>query len=201
MKKLHLKKNEGPALSLSKGFTLLETLIAIFIMVVAFTSLLSLMTTSMFSARYANNEITATYLAQEAVDYIRNDRDTTAFQGADWTGFLAHYGNPLSTPGTICYDSSGGCALDVTDPTYSTIISCPSSCSNFHYEANPTSGGYYINTPSSTSVPTKFKRTVRMETQGVVNPDDEVLITVTVEWHNGLKPRSQTLKASLLKWQ
>jgi prepilin-type N-terminal cleavage/methylation domain-containing protein len=117
MKKIILQKN--------KGFTLLETLIAIFVMAVAFTSLLSLMTTTMFSARYANNEITATYLAQEAVDYIRNDRDTTAFQGGNWNDFINHYGATLGTP-SVCYSiTDPGCNLDAFDLTPATsVVQC-----------------------------------------------------------------------------
>ncbi|MDQ5971516.1 MAG: hypothetical protein QG566_462 [Patescibacteria group bacterium] len=195
MKKINFKTN--------KGFTLLETLIAIFIMVVAFTSLLSLMTTTMFSARYATNEITATYLAQEAVDYIRNDRDTTVIIGGDWVGFLNRYGNYQSTPTTSCYAKSG-CYFDVTDMTY-TITPCmasPGSCPNLNYEENPVSSGYYISTPSSTSISTKFKRTVTLEGGNIVNGiPEELMITVKVDWMNGSRPRSQTLRASLLKWQ
>lgn len=191
MKKIYLKQNAG--------FTLLETLIAIFIMVVAFTSLLSLMTTTMFSARYANNEITATYLAQEAVDYIRNDRDTTAFQGGIWLNFLAHYGSSLGTP-SGCFVVPDGCYFDVTDTTYSNIKQCnnpptPFSCPYFNYEESPTSGGYYKY--DATFPKTNFKRTVTMELNGT----DEVLITVRIDWSNGSKARSQTLRASVLKWK
>ncbi|MCC6323257.1 prepilin-type N-terminal cleavage/methylation domain-containing protein [Candidatus Nomurabacteria bacterium] len=190
--------------SYTAGFTLLETLIAIFIMVVAFASLLSLMTTTMFSARYATNEITATYLAQEAVDYIRNDRDTTAIIGGDWIGFINHYGNYQTIPATNCY-ATAGCYFDVTDTTYSLITPCltpPGSCPNLNYEESPASGGYYISVPSSTSVPTKFKRTVTIIPGNFVGAiPEELMITVRVDWSNGSRPRSQILRASLLKWQ
>lgn len=199
MKNINLKQNKGFTRTLSSkmsGFTLLETLIAIFVMTIAFTALLSLMTSSMYSARYANNEITSAYLAQEAIDYIRNDRDTIAFQGGDWSGingFIPHYGDSINK--TYCFDT-GGCYFDVTlDRIPTNIQLCGSSCPNLNYEENPSSGGYYkydITLPK-----TKFRRTVKMEMNGT----DELLVTVTVDWLNGSMPRSLVLKASLLKWQ
>lgn len=181
----------------NKGFTLLETLIAIFIMTVAFTALLSLMSTSMFSAKYANNEITATYLAQEAMDYIRNDRDTTAFQNLDWstigpTSFIGHYGDPSLANG--CFDPSGGCSIDTK---LQVIAGCPSTCPTFFYESAPGGGAYYVYTATSTTNPTTFSRTIKMD---LVNPE-ELEITVKVSWKNGSVQRDQELKASLLKWQ
>jgi type II secretory pathway pseudopilin PulG len=201
MTKINLQKNKGlPALGGAKGnraFTLLETLIAIFIMTVAFTALLSLMSTSMFSARYANNEITATYLAQEAMDYIRNDRDTTAFLNQDWstggtTSFIGHYGDPSRA--TECFDQAGGCMVDTK---LQTVTSCPGKCPSFFYESAPGGGAYYVYNASATTKPTSFSRTIKMD---LVNPD-ELAIIVEVSWKNGSVSRTQELKASLLKWQ
>ena len=58
------------------GFTLVETLIAIFIFTLSIVALFALIGDSLFSAQYAKYDITAQYLAGEALDYIRNDRDT-----------------------------------------------------------------------------------------------------------------------------
>lgn len=198
MKKIDTKNN--------KGFTLLETLVAIFIMTIAFTALLSMMSTSMFSARYANNEITATYLAQEAIDYIRNDRDTTAFQGGNWVQFLNHYGSTLSS--TNCFSARDACTIEVAepDPTIAVIpcLSMLRKCSVplLYEEDTATSGRFYTYASSSTAVPTNFRRTVNMELGNIVNGIPEELdITVTIDWFNGSVARSQKLKASLLKWQ
>lgn len=189
MKKINVQKN--------KGFTLLETLIAIFIMTVAFTALLTLMTTSMFSARYANNEITATYLAQEAMDYIRNDRDTTAFLNQDWsaggiTSFIGHYGDPSLNTG--CFDPLQGCIID---SNLASVNACIGVCPRFFYEDAPGGGAYYVYSATATTKPTNFIRTIKMN---LVNPD-ELAVTVSVEWRNGSVSRTQKLQGSLLKWQ
>jgi prepilin-type N-terminal cleavage/methylation domain-containing protein len=197
MKTLEFKNKKYQVNTKESGFTLLETLIAIFIMTVAFTALLTLMTTSMFSARYANNEITATYLAQEAMDYIRNDRDTTAFLNSNWsvggiTSFIGHYGDP--SLGTECFDSSTGCMVDAN---LSVVNGCVGVCPSFFYESAPGGGAYYVYSASSTTRPTSFVRTVKMD---LVTPD-ELAVTVLVSWQNGSVSRTQELKASLLKWQ
>ena len=219
MKKNFLKLNKAcPAklvLKRSGGFSLLEVMVAILILTIAVTSLFTLIYKSLFAAEYANNQITATYLAQEAIDYVRNDRDTTAFQGKDWNTFLLHYGNS-SVPMSDCYASSPstgahwGCSFDVTDwawlPTSTKIQDCnpsiypitfgASPCPTFFYNDVPPQGGYY--TYTSTPVPTSFKRQIFMATSQSGN---ELDITVKVEWLNGSLAESETLNESLLRWQ
>lgn len=197
MKIINLKNEKYLINREEGGFTLLETLIAIFIMTVAFTALLTLMTTSMFSARYANNEITATYLAQEAMDYVRNDRDTTAFLNSNWsvsgiTSFIGHYGDPSRS--TDCFDPLNGCMIDAN---LSIVNPCLGSCPQLFYENAPGGGAYYVYSSSSTTRPTSFVRTIKMD---LVNPE-ELAVTVIVSWKNGSVVRTQQLKASLLKWQ
>ena len=62
-----------------RGFTLIETMFAVIIMAFSITIFMNVVANTLFSARYAKNEITANYLAQEAIDYIRNDRDSIVF--------------------------------------------------------------------------------------------------------------------------
>lgn len=69
-----------------KGFTLIETMVALLILSLVITSIISLLSSGIFAARYAKNEIRATYIAQEGIDYIRNVRDG-AFQRNDWATF------------------------------------------------------------------------------------------------------------------
>lgn len=180
------------------GFTLIETMVSIFILTTALVSMLSLTTSSLFASKYANNEITASYLLQEAVDYIRNDRDSIAFQQADyegggWSNFIAKYNN--------CF-SLDGCYIEVAK-TSSNINTCilpltwgTSHCRVLKYDASASSDSHnfynYISTKDS-----NFKRTIKMD-QG---PNaDEIYITVTLEWLNGNTVRSRSLRSSLLNW-
>src|ERR1035437_640976 len=103
MKTQMIKKN--------KGFTLVETMFAIYILTFTIVGLMTVVANSLFAARYAKDEITANYLLQEAVDYIRNDRDSTVFLGSgsgtttnNWNNFFGKYSS--------CSDPNG-CYFDI----------------------------------------------------------------------------------------
>ncbi len=189
-----------------KGFTIIEAMVAIFILSVSVATMLGITASSAASARYANNEITANYLLQEAVDSIRNTRDTMVFQRkATWTDFLNRYG---SSGKSKCFADSG-CILLIEkfDPTNSRggddIEGCDNTgvCPNFLYDDDPTNEKTFYNYSSSTGYLSEFKRTVNMVVD-TTNPD-QLNITVKVEWYNGdpNNKRSQTLVFYLLNWQ
>ena len=60
----------------SKGFTLIETMVAISILMVAIVAPMSLAAQSLSAAYYARDQITAFYLAQEGIEVVRSVRDT-----------------------------------------------------------------------------------------------------------------------------
>jgi type II secretory pathway pseudopilin PulG len=200
----------------NKGFTLIETMVAVFILTTTVVSLLSLTTSSLFASKYANNEITANYLLQEAVDYIRNDRDSVAFQQSTktdgtggWNSFLNNYGYNDGSDSNKCF-SGYGCYLEAgAIGEERSINSCDSSvCSPFYYNPDPgfsSSKNFYtyIKPESNNNIiPSTFKRTIKMTTYDIGNtPGDELGITITVEWQNGNLLRSRSLTTSLLNWQ
>ena len=196
MKLSNYKKN--------KGFTIIEAIIAIFILSVSVASMLSLTANAAISARYANNEITANYLLQEAIDSIRNSRDTLAFQqkdtGGGWSVFLARYGYP----GNFRCFSTNGCYLkmesfDPQNTSYSDIGTCSGSCPYMMYNNNTGATIFYSADGDANSVTSIFRRTINM-TINPLNPD-EVKVTATIDWNNGSTSRTQTLEVSLLNWQ
>ena len=198
MYKQKIKKN--------KGFTIVEAMVAIFILTVSVSSMLGITASSSASARYANNEITANYLLQEAIDSIRNSRDTIAFQmkapnevaGTAWKAFLGRYGSPNNK----CF-SPGGCFLSMnlfkTEDTtgFSDVSNCVLSCPYLKYD--DTASHFFYN--YTEGVDSEFKRTVNMK----VNPDypDEIEVTAKIDWTNGnaTAPQTQTLTVYLLNWQ
>ncbi len=84
----------------NKGFTLLETLVAISILIVAITAPLAIIAQALRSSYYARDQVTAYYLAQEAVEFLRNKRDNTGLQGgiesSEWLDSFEAYGGPTS---------------------------------------------------------------------------------------------------------
>lgn len=188
----------------NKAFTIIEALVAILILSVSVAGMLGVTASSATSARYANNEITANYLLQEAIDSVRNSRDTIAFQMKDttggWPAFLNRYGYGALSK---CFQTNGnGCvfkmdSFDASLLSGNDIVSCPNSgCQPFLYDSSASSQLFYQYSTGTTS---SFVRTVKMAVTPT-NPD-EVKVTATVDWMNGSSPRSRSLEIYLLDWQ
>src|SRR3989344_5745995 len=87
--KIFLKqKNKGrQILSLSKGFTLVETLVAISIFTTSILALLVILSGSISNTNYAKQKMVATYLAQEGIEYARNLRNNAFLFSTGWGNF------------------------------------------------------------------------------------------------------------------
>ena len=87
----------------NKGFTLVEAMFAIFILTFVIVQLMTVVSSSLYSARYAKQEIIMNFLIQEALDGIRNDRDNRVFLngGNPWEIFVDEYNNKCSD-GKVC---------------------------------------------------------------------------------------------------
>jgi type II secretory pathway pseudopilin PulG len=95
MKKFLKQKN--------KAFTLVETLVAISIFTISILGLISVLASGISDTGYAKKKISATYLAQEGIEYTRNIRDTHVLYGGStgWNDFkidpnITNY--PISDP-------------------------------------------------------------------------------------------------------
>lgn len=95
MKKNFRQKNKGPAPyeagGFRSGFTLVETLVALSIFTVSILGLLGVLTRSSANINYAKQKMTASYLAQEGMECIRNIRDNYVLYpdppSQSWNGF------------------------------------------------------------------------------------------------------------------
>jgi Tfp pilus assembly protein PilV len=104
-----------------QGFTLIETLIAVIILIVSVVTPLSIASQAIIYSATARDQIIASNLAQEAIDFIRNERDRSALNTlgvnpARFQNFLVKFGS-YTGPNTYCY-ATDGCAIDVQIPTY-----------------------------------------------------------------------------------
>lgn len=186
------------------GFTLIETLVAISILLVSIVGPMEIASKGLFSAYYARDEITAYYLAQEAVEYVRNARDTTyvrnAFQGLseDWLYGLEDCEN------------EEGCKINTQESFYlvnglnpDAVDLCDSDCGKLKFDT--VTSLYSYDTEGDNIVDSKFKRKViieKKENNGVL--DQEVIVTASVSWTTGSvfsTPKTFTLKERLFNWQ
>ncbi|MDD2935622.1 MAG: prepilin-type N-terminal cleavage/methylation domain-containing protein [Candidatus Pacebacteria bacterium] len=163
-------KTKNLKLKTNTGFTLIETLVAISILLIAIISPLVLAKQGMVSARLAKNQLVAFYLAQEAVEYIRNVRDTNLLSEANWLSYLGD-----------C--QSGLCYIDAQEPVFSSAInSCGIECpelNKYYPDVNQENFLYSYESGS----PSGFVRNIRIE--DVPNNSDEVSVEVEIIWDRG----------------
>ena len=71
-------------LTTNKGFTIVESLVAISILVLAITGATSAIQTGISSYIFSKDQIIAFYLAQEGFEQIRNIRDENGLKKISW---------------------------------------------------------------------------------------------------------------------
>ena len=174
-----------------KGFTLMETLLATTILMIVVSGVLGIASKSLYLTYAAREQITAFYLAQEPIEYIRFIRDSNRLNGFPWLQSLAE-----------CQSATGSlkCVIETQvllfPPLASTITTCAASCAPpLRYVAINGSYTYIV----AGSVGTKYVRTTSITTPIGGNPD-EARIDVTVSWTTNGVVRSVALNEYIYNW-
>ena len=92
-----------------RGFSLVEVLVGASVLIISVTGTLSIIARNVSSAAIAAERVTAFYLAQEALEYVRGVRDNNAITGASG-GWLDGLDGAGDSPD--CF-SLNGCVIDV----------------------------------------------------------------------------------------
>lgn len=142
-------------INFKKGFTLLEALVAISILMVAVVSPITIAQKGLSSASYSKSQMIASYLAQDAIEYVKNVRDNNKITNDDWLFGL----DPCEF---------GGCQID----TINRLVSSYDKSVPLKLDGN----GFY----GSVGTDTNFTRQIKID----VSEDNpkEAMITVTVSW-------------------
>ena len=165
-------------LTTNKGFTIVESLVAISILVLAITGATSAIQTGISSYIFSKDQIIAFYLAQEGFEQIRNIRDENGLKKISWwTGLGA------------CFSPSA-CTVD---PVVSSVPSActPGSCQVLKQDP---STGFFGYTSGSDTI---FRREIVLTS---INAH-EILVLVTVNWSKGTMSKQFRAKENLLDWQ
>jgi len=151
----------GQAKRYRRGFSLIEVLVAMFVLLVGILGTMVLFTGSIKNSIDSRDHIIAAALAQEGIELVRNMRYNDAFNGLD-------FANGTRLP-AISYDNC------VADYTFSSIPSsdCVSSSSK---TLNLNSSGFYI---MGAGTPTKFQRKIKLAYNAA---GDQLTVTSTVLW-------------------
>lgn len=175
----------------NKGFTVVETLVAISILSLSIAATFTAVQNGIQNSTIAKDQITAFYLAQEAMEYIKNVRDQNALASTvegdppttKWlTGLSEVAGDP-------CYFTTKVCTVDVTETYPASIETCPGAlgtCPALNQDTSSGSPtylfGYNASWPTS-----RFKREIQFEE---VVPDTEVTVIITVTWTSSAGTKS-----------
>ena len=180
----------------NKGFAIVETLVAIFILLLSITGPMVVAQNGLRAAYLARDQITAFYLGQDAMEYVRNIRDDNLLEGvlstsgSTWMNgledCLAEVGNVGCTIDTA---SDGGVALcpngdgcDLDNPLY----------------LNPSTGGFGFDDFNNTEQ-SRFSRVITIK-DTVSGQEMEVTVTITWITHDQLGERKIEVSSSMFNW-
>lgn len=174
-----------PLVTHKKGFTIIETLVAIGILVTITIGATSAVQSGLSSYIFSKDQIVAFYLAQEGFEQIRNIRDTNALADEDWLDGLA---SDSSDP---CFFGQS-CTVSPVETAEAIRCAAPGNCAALRQNTTTGFFGYAAEWPASI-----FTREISLATVS----DNEVNITVTVSWSKGGTTQQFRARENIFNWQ
>jgi len=189
----------------SKGFTLVETLIAISILSVAVVGPFVAIQSALVASYAARDQVIASMLAQEAIEYVRSVRDANYIaMVANPSGGTTWFTGLDSTGGVDCVDPNPNdatprrCIVDVIQnisPTSYKVALCGSNGSGTcaPLRRSPTT---YLYTQDTNYPVTPFTRSITLSSVSA----REMRVTSVVTWSSGHRSYTITLTEILSAW-
>lgn len=157
------------------GFTIIETLVAITILMIAVAGPLTVANQALHAALDARTQMIASNLAQETIEEIRNYKDNN-ITGSDLATIFGNFLDPdFSNPQFIVYANSNGSNGSYNFDQCSSVGN--GTCSLY---LSPDYGYTYESDPG-TITPYQRWFTLAKIPDGSPNPN-ELMLTVTVQW-------------------
>lgn len=187
-----------------EGFSLVETLVAITILLIVITGPLTIGTTTARSTSFSSEQVVAFFLAQEGAelaqkardDYLLDYYDNNTARPQPWTDFK----DIAVATGKyrFCFQAAG-CGLELQGSNVTGSLKAAVSCSNvndclLYYNSSGERDRYtYVDQAENAdgSGKTKYTRVIKMTPEG----SDQVKVVSTVTWRTGSQRAQQTVVA------
>lgn len=178
-----------------RGFTLIETLVAVSLLVIAIVAPMSLVSQALTTAYYARDQVAAYSLAQEGIEAVRAVRDGNILSNAtQGTSLSLLQGIPIGTNFTV------DATVDTSVVGNDALSPCTGTCP--FLKVDPLGILYGHNSTWTTF--TKFRRTVYAQYAGpaaINGGQDEIRVTVTVSWETATgRTRSFKMYSNMYRW-
>lgn len=180
-----------------RGFTLVEALVAVSIFSISVVVLMVILGKGISDTGYAKRKMTAEYLAQEGIEYIRNIRDTYVLYSATASDGWIAFNNKLLGASCDTPAHPNGCYFgdlsDFSNSSQTTALAmtpCGATCPALLYDS--TNGKYNYTTGASSGF-------IRKITTSHLNAD-ETKIYSTVYWTQGSGSYNITFSENLSNW-
>ena len=154
----------------NKGFTLLEIIIALFVVTIGMGGVFSVIQKSFEMMSLSASRLVAANLAQEGIEIMRNVRDTNWLKGQDWDIGLS------AGDWEVQYDDS---EAQFVSPPMPPVAQCVAPCNYDDMKFLHIDNGFYkYLVPAVPDQQTKFKRRLTISDK----TPDSMKITVDVIW-------------------
>lgn len=185
---------------------MIETLIAVSVLMIAIAGPLTLVQAGLFSSIHQRNQVTATYLAQEALEYVKNIRDTNFYTNyGDSSAWLNLSSGSSVKISDVC---AVGCYVDphgklpgssVNSADGNNFVHSIAYKNDLTLSSTKNSSGIFAYSYDSTGSSTPYRRIVKIENVGTSGT--EIRVSVTVDWKDNSLPRSYTVKENIYNYQ
>ncbi|NIA04258.1 MAG: hypothetical protein GWP09_02805 [Nitrospiraceae bacterium] len=166
------------------GFTLIETIGAISILLIGIIGTYAMVRQSLSSSIFSRSHLIASYLGQEGVAIVRNIRDTNWLQGNNYDDGLA----------------DGDYEADYTNSSLGSSLACSPICTYTDPSLSflKLDNGFY---DYNSGTQTIFKRKISLEHIYDADSNPCLKVTITVYWKNrGERVHQISVQENLYDW-
>jgi len=170
----------------NSGFSILEVMVALSILSIGLLGVSSLVIQNLQVQNINKNYLTASMLAQEGLELVRNQRDTNWLKGADW--LTGSGGNT-----DILQDWSY--AIDASGDMYAGADDFSNAITKLFIDND----GFYLHNIVGTSTP--FSRIIRVLPHPLAGPYDYITASSTVRWNDSGRVNTYVAETQFFNWR